>query len=399
MKLSCLPLKKLGYISSSLFLISCSVAYASGVEEFKEPDQKPIVRVQSEELLEIMLAESPGEEALAKEALSKGYEASPRAVQKSFYGLSFPINPEILKRLMNECKGKVVAELGAADGVNSVCLGLAGAKKIYVNDIAKEELEHFLDYIRKAKRQKTMDRFAPIQGSFFKLITYEAILPHAIDILYARNVLHLIPPLRHQEFFDLAKTLLATHQSRIVLNVNSRDTWQNQDDNPEAKDFLFTSERLVLAIPGQLPKVLGAHKEPYLEDPAQFDPLKPQNIPLVDFKLRVEEALGLYRLHQENMPSNEALKNSLQQHIKLATTLNTRQQGVEIRLLKSHEILFTPATMSALLACHGFEVLSYDLIGPKGHILPKVGAKAQFLNVFAKLPSPPPEKEKTCHVM
>jgi len=129
---------------------------------------------------------------LIDEILDRGYEGEMREVKNAGSvvkcGWAFALNPEILADLMQWCVGKTVLELAGADGDNALCLGLAGAEKVYLNELVEAEVDRFKTKVQRLSSD-LQKKFYVLPGDcfeVFKNIKYEGFF----DLIYARNILH-----------------------------------------------------------------------------------------------------------------------------------------------------------------------------------------------------------------
>ncbi len=100
------------------------------------------------------------------------YEGGYRQTTESKYGQAFPMNPEIMKKLMSDIEGKTVLEIGAAGGENSILLALAGAAKVIINDIAEGEIVLARRSVATLPR-KIRKKIRAIHADYFDLEAYE----------------------------------------------------------------------------------------------------------------------------------------------------------------------------------------------------------------------------------
>ncbi|MCE3230856.1 MAG: hypothetical protein K0R52_784 [Alphaproteobacteria bacterium] len=330
-------------------------------------------------LLRIVGERAPKEINLALKVLEASYEAEPRGISGSQYGLSFPITPEILAQLMEQCQGKVVAGLGAADGINEILLGLAGAKRVYVNDIVEAEINRFMGYLNSAQLQETLDKFVPIQGDALKIGSY--IPSGTVDILYARNLLHLLPVNKHERFFEIAKQLL-TPDGLLVLSVHHRASGLFSGD-PDI--FCFNKETVVLDVFNSAPQTLNTHLCP---SPQQNgDPLAYTSTDIAEFGSGDGYPNGckLYKgaLNAVNKELVPVLLRYIKDNRATWSALSQLQPGsFKIRVVKNFHIAYTADRITALLEDYGFEPVEMSFINSKGHTsTPEEGL---FINIIAK---------------
>jgi len=147
--------------------------------------------VTKEELASLMPHTDTSTAELIRDILDRCYEAPLRHVEDpstSKYGKVYFFNPEDLAYLMRLCKGKTVLEIAGAQGDNALCLGLAGAKEVCLNDVAPAEIERFKKSVQRlpADLQK---KFRFLRGDCFDVLR-SAFCEGYFDIIYARNFIH-----------------------------------------------------------------------------------------------------------------------------------------------------------------------------------------------------------------
>lgn len=211
--------------------------------------------------------------SLAKETIKRVYEMKPRHIESSEeevskYGYSYPIDPEVLAYVMKKSNEKTVLEVAAAAGENSLLIGLAGAKEVYVNDREPVELKKFKNAIKKLP-PGLQQKFKTCEGDFFTLFDDKK-FEGKFDIIYARNFLHFFAGKKRTEFINLAKRLLSKG-SKLVVSVNSRQALGINFDE-EDDSYVFFREAFTVKIPnGDEEVFLKFSNHP---NPDKADPLK-----------------------------------------------------------------------------------------------------------------------------
>ncbi|WP_010298883.1 class I SAM-dependent methyltransferase [Candidatus Odyssella thessalonicensis] len=261
-----------------------------------------------------------------------------RAVGSDKYGQTFPINSEILKELMLQARGKVVCELAAGPGSNCIFLALAGAKKVYVNDITQEEIDKLRELISPLS-SKFKRKFEMMAGDMFKLPQR---LAGECDIIYCRNFIHLLPDTQLASFFSQLKWLLKP-QGKIVLTAQAAknlitDQWQAKSKS--IRGYFINSQ-------GPLFESL-----PYycVEQPTEEDgnPLDYQKF----YPLSIEDGRLSMNIEQiKAMP--EKLRNFFKEHLSEIREVKTTED-VKFAVLANHINYFSPESLSHYANLYGF---------------------------------------------
>ena len=124
------------------------------------------------------------------------------------FGSAFCIHPEFLNYLIKNTKEKTVLEVGGADGINSILLSLAGAKKIYMNDINKIEIERFKKNVKILPEDFRNGKFIAMGDDIFKYLKLFQKKNIKVDIVVMRNVLHFFNKNQEKEFFENIKKVM-----------------------------------------------------------------------------------------------------------------------------------------------------------------------------------------------
>ena len=246
-----------------------------------------IARKSCQDLLNLV----PGPTPFLKKLIENSCESPTRYVNvgdgSTKFGLAFPIQPEILHDIILLSKDKVVLELAAASGENSLLIGLAGAKEVYVNDIALPELKTFEGYL-KAFSKDIRDKFHIVPGDAFQVFTdnkYTAMF----DVIYARNFYHFFLGTKKQELHKLLARLLKPG-GRLILTTNSSNAVNlTSKTNIGAKNpdcYIFQSITPLVRSslnPGNDIIAPGSYKPLSSIEGEKEDPLQYKFLPLVKF--------------------------------------------------------------------------------------------------------------------
>jgi SAM-dependent methyltransferase len=147
--------------------------------------------------------------------LLEGFKCQ-RSVGDGKYGQEFIPHHEVLMQLMKISKGKVVCELAAGSGINSIFLALGGAETVYVNDIVQSEMDALINRICSLSEQ-FKSRIKVIPGDAFSVLKD---IYGTCDIVYARNFIHLFPKSEVLKFFNLLKDIVRPTGGTIVLSAH-----------------------------------------------------------------------------------------------------------------------------------------------------------------------------------
>lgn len=189
--------------------------------------------------------------AVVWDILNSSYESKKRPVKfaggNSLMGSVYPIQPEILGDIMQRAKGKRVLEIAAANGDSAILIGLAGAKEVYVNDIAEIELAEFEKKIARLPDQ-FRSKFKIIFGDCLKV--FDKSYYEKFDIIYARNIFHFFVGEKREIFIKTFEDLLDI-DGRLIITVNSPDEFFAKmiSINPDA--YVFKHETFLLRAPNK----------------------------------------------------------------------------------------------------------------------------------------------------
>ena len=134
--------------------------------------------------------DSPELQRTARKILSSVFERGKRGILGQHrYGQRFPINPEVLAWLMQECKDKKVLEIAGASGESSIIMALAGASSTYLNDITEREVKQCVKTISEIPEEYRKKITAQC-GNLFALP--DKFPEPTFDLIYARNIFHFM---------------------------------------------------------------------------------------------------------------------------------------------------------------------------------------------------------------
>ncbi len=177
----------------------------------------------------------------AQKILDKVFECAPRAFGSSDgTWFVYSIHPEILSDLMRSCVGKTVLEIAGASGENALCIGLAGAEKVYLNDCAVPVLKEFERSLQRLPKE-LQKKFQCVPGDCFEVFNNPE-YTGLFDVIYARNIFQYVLGEKRERFIALVSRLLKPG-GRLVLTVTSTNvSYRVQDTHnkiPEGEPYVF----------------------------------------------------------------------------------------------------------------------------------------------------------------
>lgn len=286
-----------------------------------------------------------------------------RGIKETKYGQAFPLNPQALGPLMDECEGKVVLELAAAGGQNGLLLLLAGAKQVILNDICKQEMQGVLSRVMQLPKDQA-SKVRILAGDCLKL---EGKIPaHSCDIIIARNLMHLLPKNQHGNFLNLVHQFLKP-DGKFYISANNlnvlRSTLTHEQDLEEIKKTGFSENyTLVFDEIGGLNVLNTCSKSSKTDqgDPTGF---------IYSYQLQAPYPQTLSTPDPNNIP--EHLFNFLKQYIsERREILDTfpYNRATQFRVIKNFTFYFNQTLIQEVLSNHGFETISTGHIYPDGEI-------------------------------
>ncbi len=314
----------------------------------------------------------PTQFGVAARIIKPVYEQGHRNIREEHkYGQSFPINPEMLHELMTHVRGTEahVLEIAGAAGQNAVMLGLAGAERVYHNDIVPSEVEAFEAHVSTLAPDQ-QKKFTPICGDCFELGDH--IPSGSLDVILARNIVHFFKESQYEAFFSMVKGLLKPG-GRFAMTVNSHYnlTAEGRAGIPEG-EIRLASEMLIRDVPGQRPEILARMTSVSEVD---GDPL--------DYKIcHIKVGRGTILADQKFDTISGAMKT------KVGSLVEANLQG-SFRVLTNTLMYFTPTSLTKLVEAQGLEVISAGHIGGDGHAISDAVAKEQgavFVSLMARMP-------------
>ena len=329
-------------------------------------------KVTLEDFQELLLKRSPQYRnfiiALTKIAFTKPTRPI-RTKGENLYGNSFPIQPESLYYLLERCEGKTVLEVGSADGIVSILFALAGAKKVYVNDITKEEIEGFKNLAKDLPSELggAKGKFVAAVGNIIDIlpILSKGVGIGGIDIIAMYNVFHFIPTDQHAVLFsrirkilNLAGTIVITANGKVNLYKTSADEEKYCGVTHFSSTFYMLDKFLLQdGVKKQAVQVVGARIIP-------FSPEK---------KTESKEEV-IFRNAQALKVKKVPLPSELEEFEKdlLLAMNNPELVYGEVRRVDDESKMFSPEDIKNILENHKFTTTSSFHIDPTLHAHPAV---------------------------
>jgi len=308
--------------------------------------------------------------AAAHNVLKGVYESQPRQIINTHkYGMSFPINPEIMHGLMKEAPEKKILEIAGASGENSLLLAAAGAGHVYFNDITNEEVSSF-ENKKLSFSKEVQSKITSFCCDLFQL--KNKIPEKTLDIILARNIFHFMKKSQYSDFFDVVSTLLKPN-GKLVMNVNGPI-----DDlcysSPDVTSFVSESIILDSIIKHNLKEQSHPIYRVLCTSTEDKDPTSYDNFFITKY--------------MDKTINQEALKGAseyIQGQIKdIVPDLNNFQK---LRVLRNYNNFFLPKNITKIVAEYEFESVSTCLIDEKGHSITQEQSKQRlspFVCIIAK---------------
>lgn len=308
-----------------------------------------------------LIQKRTGQDNLARTFLEGNYESRPRPIRnesgKNVHGLGYPVNPEFLFELMTHCENKIVLELGAADGINSILLALAGAKKVYINDIEKTEIEKLK--IHKSQLTRELKRKVEINlGDCFKYL--KQFREDSIDILIIRNLLHFFKSSQQEKLLAEAYRVL---KSGGIIHITTNGK-QPRLIHLFPEDTVF--KRQAVFIDTAMLTSTYAKSDPTLIN--DLDPLSYQNENIGVITHKGEEGYYLDSNKMKTLP--EECQKEVEK--KLSDKLSNCETGTVLRLLKNTIISFSLDQIIEKARSNRFVPLKASKISYESHAYPTV---------------------------
>lgn len=307
---------------------------------------------------------------VAKTTVEQIYERnSPLSTRN--YGFAFPMEPEALSYAMqNLVKGKTALEIAAGNGLNSVLLAYAGAKKVYVNDLLEKEMSRLKLAISKAF-DAVQNNLEIIQTDCFTLLQKKPKLSHAIDFILCRNLVHFFTTSGQKQFFQLLKNLLKPGGG-AMLTVNcayAHPALSILKENPHETFFVMNQCILYENSYGikKINDILYQELIPVTKEPLGLSIVDN----FTDFPLRLMPNNTNGWEVDFPCPTSPQLQDKIRKKIqsdsqKIGSIIFT---GGEVRVNSCFIQIFNKRNLTSLVEKHGFAVENVYLVGSSGHYI------------------------------
>ncbi|MES2607808.1 MAG: class I SAM-dependent methyltransferase [Pseudomonadota bacterium] len=284
------------------------------------------------------------------------------------YGYVFPLNPEILTYLMSTVRGKSVLEIGGASGESSIMLALAGAERVYVNDITREEVDIFEQHKRNAP-QIIKDKLESILGNCLDLLTLKPELQGRCQIVLCRNVFHFLKDADRPRFFEMLTNVLAPG-GQIIFTTNcirpnmlKGELGNTLIQNPHQTRFSVAT--YALDIPGErIPSTLHSNTSLCEED---LDPLefKVFSVYKKENKERSTWLSNATEIKKLSISLQHELSAVIKNHTERLKTVNSG----EVRVVQNVLRALMPAALADIFKEQGFVIQKTFGIDRDGHTI------------------------------
>lgn len=326
---------------------------------------------------------------------SKALEITSRIYKKrcslsiKSYGLIFPMHPEILGYMMEFVKDKVVLEIAGANGENAILLALAGARKVYMNDILATEVNKFKSMVASLP-ENVQRRLEAIEGDCFEILNKKRELSNHLDVIYVRNLLHFFTNRKQNDFFANMKKMLKPG-GKVVCSVNGTYAYPSQkavfNAHPNVTSFQATQVLLQDYESGSMPVASFAQ----LMTPCSDELVS------TDFSQHYLYDRNAQTKHQwqVNKESYQKMDSSIRPKIREAVEKNKDAilpiKNGSVRVLSNYMRVYTPANLKKLFEDQGFNVELTFVVDQEGHLIsdPDIDlyeAHSQIIGIIAHLP-------------
>lgn len=340
----------------------------------------PIEITSSEDLLKVVKSNNPEIIGVAEEVITSSYEARPTSVQGSYKGgFVYPLYPEMLRQIARLIpKDGKVLEVGAGDGSTSLMLSTMSSATVHVNELSPAETEAFQKKVS-VLPEKVAGRIIVHPGDLFNLVG--EVESGSLDVMVARNVLHMLPFENHYNFFDLANIFIKPGGT-LVLSVNHRDALGEAGEKIAAEDpttkafrrYMFAGDKY-----GTAKAMLG---DVYLPDDSSGKEIRPGEYKIHHIKRQTGQLLrfgGSEAFWMEGAleeMSEEDLSKFPKAAVDKAKALKQRHfPDYDIRMIESCAVMFTEENLRALLHEHGFSLTFVSKVNGLGHYTSGLGGQ------------------------
>ncbi len=334
-------------------------------ENIDKSPSKTLPKVDKNALINLLQKKSP--KVNVKNFLDLTYEVSNRYVNGSKYGMAFCMYPEIMYNLIEKVSDKTVLEIGAASGINSILILLAGANKVVVNDIDENECKKCKQYVLSLPIEM-QDKISINQGDFFDFS-----IDYKFDIILSRNLFHFFNKTKRNLFLQKIDKLLSS-EGQLFISCNGVGSFLKYNPNLifEQKKSFFTVQMLIVdTIYGK--QILLKQKASY-----ELGPIKSDLFQYENYKLIKKSNNEQYEIKQDIIENlDPELKNCIKDFYKDGISYEVKS----VRLLSFQSAAYSDESIKRLLEKNGFSTNSIYNINEKGHV---VKDKNRFISVNAR---------------
>lgn len=295
------------------------------------------------------------------------YEAEARLVGEGphLWGKVLPMNPEVMGYALQQVKGKTVMEIAGASGEHAILFALAGAEKVYLNDLENSEITTF-EKLRANLPPNVKNKLESLKGDCLNILDLKPDLKKSVDLIFCRNLIHFFTFEQMKKFLVLLKDLLKPEGQAVVF-CNS--VYSFYDNNVHFKQFIKAThfQTIICVLEGSIPSVgiisqVLSQCTIYCEnkncsigkdDFIIYEKNENQN---GDFNLRELDRLGRDRL--------QIIWPDINNKVELLSSLIVGHVKVKVR----HMNIYSKETLSELFESNEFKVKSSFVESSNGHL-------------------------------
>lgn len=354
-------------------------AYCDYLKSLTEPKLESFVNMTKLSSLSKCLGKNAKRLWIAQKIATKIYESHFRPIHKSNYGRTFPMYPELLSYAAYLAKDRKVLEIAGAGGENAALLAFSQASHVFMNDICEGEINLFND-LRAELPLEISSKLTPLEGDCLNILETQPDLKKNIGLILCYNLIHFFNDDKMSQFMDLLKNLLTPDGKALIATnavYSSPAVYQASLENQKADSF----------------GSIRCYLNNYLTKPQQIQILneivylsRPENVS-TDYKevyLYQNDSPLYTRLQKDpegykKMSSriSELVKNIIRQN---RCTIRSISRG-SVRVVESHQRLFSQNTLATLFEGHGFTVEKCILLSVNGHLFEGTDPLGRVANV------------------
>lgn len=382
-------------ISCLLFgtLQACSESLVGESSTSTSTHQKAIERIEKKDLLKRVMAAMPKEMdahsrntlfGVAVSILGESFETVVRNIVsadgKNTFGHNFPLDPEVLRDVMDLSQGKKVLEIAAANGENAFLLGLSGAERVFINDIEPTEIEK----CRKRLESLPIDtqaKFTLVPGDCLKVFERDE-YTECFDVIYARNIMHFLFGEKREQFIQTVQRLLKPGGHLIITANSARRLIAAGKIKDISHEYVFKQRAYKLRLPeGHVNLLQTFAVEENLTD---VDPVRYRFVPVITFTKAGPKEEAAFKV------LNKDVKETLQDcAADCIDRFGIQQLALHKRTIECHEsqtIAYTQATLEQAFAGKNLVAKKIVTTGLLGHVTVQENEELHVTMFFEKLP-------------